>query len=539
MWLLCVVVTALMPSQHLRTSPRSKITNLQPSQTNPFQPELVVGLIGPVGSGLAELYQHIGTALRRHEYKAVRIRVSGTFQDLLPGVQLPVAKAKRSRADYEALMNAGDLIRATAERNDAALFGALNELRRQRRAFAGDVSRPATRTAFVLDSIKTPEELALLRWLYQDRFVAVSAFSPVENRKTRLKDEFRDATPGGRASDHEADATAVIRRDEADTSNPRGQDVTAAFWQADLFVDMQTARRPRAQVERFLDLFFGYQFGTPTKDEYGMYLAFASALRSASLSRQVGAAILKPDGAVVSIGTNEVARAGGGHYWSGEDPDARDFVGEEDTGFKYKRRLLNDTLEALRGLGVVVESALDVEKLKELPVFDVIEYYREVHAEMSAVADAARHGADLLGCSLYTTTFPCHDCAKQIVASGIGRVIFVEPYPKSLVSELYSDSIRIGSATTGVVGFETFIGVAPRQYQELFRMTRRKDDQGRKIEWSGMIRVGGSAGKLEDNRLQRLLLESEFPRIVQRESAVLALYKPTLDKLSAVTRSSK
>jgi hypothetical protein len=70
-------------------------------------------------------------------------------------------------------------------------------------------------------------------------------------------------------------------------------------------------------------------------------------------------------------------------------------------------------------------------------------------------------------------------------------------------------------------------------------MTRRKDDQGRKIEWSGMIRVGGSAGQLEDERLQRLLLESEFPRIVQRESAVLALYKPTLDKLSTVTRSSK
>jgi deoxycytidylate deaminase len=501
---------------------------------SPFQPELVVGLIGPVGSGLAELFQHVATSLRRHDYKASRLRVSATFHDLLPQMKLPVGKSKRSRADYEALMDAGDLIRRTAERNDAALFGALNELRRQRRSLVGDVSRPASRTAFVLDSIKTPEELALLRWLYQDRFVAISAFSPVEQRRTRLKDEFRDASPGRRAIDHEADATAVIRRDESDTGNQWGQDVSAAFWQADLFIDMQTSRRPRNQVERFFDLLFGYQFGTPTKDEYGMYLAFASALRSASMSRQVGAAILRPDGAVVSIGTNEVARAGGGHYWSGEDPDARDFLGEEDTGFKYRRRLLNDTLEALRTLGAVSDETLDIAKLKDLPVFDIIEYYREVHAEMSAVADAARHGVSTLDCHLYTTTFPCHDCAKHIVATGIARVVFVEPYPKSLVSELYSDSIRIGPASKGVVGFETFIGVAPRQYQELFRMNRRKDDEGRKIEWSGAIRVGGSSGQLEDRRLQRLLLESEFPRIVQRESAVFSLYQSTLDRLKTI-----
>jgi cytidine deaminase len=242
---------------------------------------------------------------------------------------------------------------------------------------------------------------------------------------------------------------------------------------------------------------------------------------------------------VVSIGTNEVARAGGGHYWSSEDPDARDFIGEEDTGFKYRRRLLNDTIEALRTMGAVGEQALDVDKLKDLPVFDIIEYYREVHAEMSAVADAARHGNPVLDCHLYTTTFPCHDCAKHIVASGIARVIFVEPYPKSLVSELYSDSIQIGPATKGVVGFETFIGVAPRKYQELFRMNRRKDDTGRKIEWSDAIRVGGSSGQLEDARLQRLLLESEFPRIVQRENAVFSLYRSTLDKLKTTTGVSK
>lgn len=265
-----------------------------------------------------------------------------------------------------------------------------------------------------------------------------------------------------------------------------------------------------------------------------MYLAFASALRSASMSRQVGASVLRPDGAVVSIGTNEVARAGGGHYWSGEDPDGRDFIGEEDTGFKYKRRLLDDTIQALRDRGVIRSNQKDI-NLGNLPVFDIIEYYREVHAEMSALADAARHGSAVQGAHLFTTTFPCHDCAKHIVASGIARVVFVEPYPKSLVSELYSDSIRLGPPTANLVGFETFIGVAPRQFQALFRMNTRKDSQGRKVEW-GSIRIGGSNGQLEDPKLERLLLESEFPRIVEREDAVMALYETTLNKLQTITR---
>lgn len=84
-----------------------------------------------------------------------------------------------------------------------------------------------------------------------------------------------------------------------------------------------------------------------------------------------------------------------------------------------------------------------------------IDYIRAVHAEMAALTDAARHGVSTKGCVLYTTTFPCHDCAKHIVASGIQRVVYVEPYPKSLVQEFYSDSITAdsGNECAGKVRF--------------------------------------------------------------------------------------
>jgi cytidine deaminase len=119
-------------------------------------------------------------------------------------------------------------------------------------------------------------------------------------------------------------------------------------------------------------------------------------------------------------------------------------------------------------------------------VDSIIEFGRCVHAEMAAVVDAARRGAAVNGGVLYTTTFPCHECARHIVAAGIKRVIYRLPYPKSLVRELYPDSIDIDDegCHTGRVAFSSFVGVAPRRYNSLFTMRARKDDKGIVIKWS-------------------------------------------------------
>jgi hypothetical protein len=101
---------------------------------------------------------------------------------------------------------------------------------------------------------------------------------------------------------------------------------------------------------------------------------------------------------------------------------------------------------------------------------------------MSAISDAARNGRALKDTVLYCTTFPCHICAKHIVAAGLKKVVFLEPYPKSLASELHSDSIEIESSDRGQfskypsVKFEHFFGVTPRRYRELFERSSRKED---------------------------------------------------------------
>jgi tRNA(Arg) A34 adenosine deaminase TadA len=118
--------------------------------------------------------------------------------------------------------------------------------------------------------------------------------------------------------------------------------------------------------------------------------------------------------------------------------------------------------------------------MKDSQFMDALEYGRIIHAEMSAITDAARLGMPVKDATLFCTTFPCHMCAKHIVASGLKRVVFLEPYPKSLASDLHSDSIDVEGGPRGnyslfkSVKFEHSFGVTPRRYRELFERSRRK-----------------------------------------------------------------
>jgi deoxycytidylate deaminase len=139
-----------------------------------------------------------------------------------------------------------------------------------------------------------------------------------------------------------------------------------------------------------------------------------------------------------------------------------------------------------------------------LEFYTLTEFGRVVHAEMEALLSCTRAGVSCVGATLYCTTFPCHNCAKHIIAAGISRVVYVEPYPKSKALDFHSDSIelktRFDEATsTNRVIFEPFIGVGARRFLDFFSMNlglgsklKRKDKEGSTIDWtieSGKPRV--------------------------------------------------
>lgn len=108
-------------------------------------------------------------------------------------------------------------------------------------------------------------------------------------------------------------------------------------------------------------------------------------------------------------------------------------------------------------------------------------------AYVSEIA-AAPHIADgsafaITGWSrLFCTTFPCHLCARHIVAAGVREVIFIEPYEKSRALELCGDSISVEPSEPSPTrtNFKAFVGFAPRRYLDFFEAQEiRKTSDGK------------------------------------------------------------
>ena len=124
-----------------------------------------------------------------------------------------------------------------------------------------------------------------------------------------------------------------------------------------------------------------------TWDEYFMSIALLSAKRSDDPSTQVGACIVDSNNKVVSIGYNGMPR------------------GIDDSDLSWNRN------------GTDLDS----------------KYLYVCHAEFNAILNT-RDGSQLKGCRVYVTLFPCNECAKAIIQTGIKEIVYL--------SDKYADSIE-------------------------------------------------------------------------------------------------
>ena len=67
----------------------------------------------------------------------------------------------------------------------------------------------------------------------------------------------------------------------------------------------------------------------------------------------------------------------------------------------------------------------------------------EIHAEMNAIIWAARKGISIEDATIYVTLEPCSDCSKNIIASGIRRIVYERAYEHThseLISKFLQDN---------------------------------------------------------------------------------------------------
>lgn len=110
-------------------------------------------------------------------------------------------------------------------------------------------------------------------------------------------------------------------------------------------------------------------------DQYFMGVSKLSALRSKDPSTKVGACIVSADNRIVGVGYNGMP------------------YGTDDEFAPWGR----------------VGGFLDTK------------YAYVVHAELNAILNSTK---ELKGCRLYVSLFPCHECAKAIIQSGIKEIVY-------------------------------------------------------------------------------------------------------------------
>ncbi|QGS28989.1 nucleoside/nucleotide kinase family protein [Cupriavidus metallidurans] len=254
--------------------------------------ELVIGLVGPVGSGCTTTGAQIATILERdYGYKVYRHKLSDLIVSHAHLTGEKFDDNHRGADRISQLQRIGDNLRRLCGHGYLAAK-AIERIAQLRMEFGFGKSLDgldvplSVRTVHIIDSLKNPNELRLLRDTYGGMFWLFGVFAPESVRKDRLEHHQR--------LDPES-LQAIIKRDYSEAEK-HGQSVRDVFHQADFFVrnDQSNEGMLTLVLNRYLEILFGYPVHTPNSDESAMAAAHAEASKSACLSRQVGAAIASP-----------------------------------------------------------------------------------------------------------------------------------------------------------------------------------------------------------------------------------------------------
>lgn len=457
------------------------------------RPEIVIGLVGALGTEMGRVETALSGALTSVGYASRSIRVSELIASAYGELELP--EIPDADTDLDRLMDMGDRLREHHDDGGAAAAITVSEIARQREAELGEdaVEAGAEREAVasIVRQMKHPDEVQVLRSVYGPRFILIGAWSPKEQRQDVIERRLRSSMSGLEQSWYTQHAVRLMSRDESDGSRKLGQRVRDTFELADAYVAINSGYSIDKEVDRLIRLLFGAPFETPTRDEQAMFQAFGARLRSSAGGRQVGAVAIDADGELLVSGTNDVPKGGGGQYWSGDEPDHRDFQSGFDFNDREKFQVAFDLVDRLKQaswLGgeiggreskELVEQALSPGgPFSKSRLADLLEFGRILHAEMALVCTAARRGTALAGATMYSTTYPCHACARLIIGSGIKQVVYIDPYPKSLVPWMYQSEVS-EHEDQAKVAFTAFAGVAPRLFPLVFAMTSHGRDRDR------------------------------------------------------------
>ena len=368
----------------------------------------VIGLTGSFGSGCTTAAAYLRDDRGFHPIK------------LSDAIKSELAKEGNASPSRHELQRKGDELReatggrALVELSLAALDGTMPE-------------------RIVFDGIRNVAEINFLQNIFGDRLTLIAVIAPSKSRWDRIGTT--------NYTNHGLTQTDFIDDDRRDRNEevPHGQQVELCVDRADVLIDNGPSTDHgafREKINEYADLAIGAITRQPKQSEILMNVAYGASHSSKCLKRHVGAVVVDTSGQVVGLGYNE------------NPLSTKPCVEEPEYKFTcYRDIVRNKHFASLVGLGAkcpVCGKAIETSEgppwrcsacqregkktnLEEFFFPDrALNWCTAIHAEVWALRLA---GERARGGVLYTTTFPCFQCAEQIAQSGISTVFFTEAYP--------------------------------------------------------------------------------------------------------------
>ncbi len=412
---------------------------------------LIVGITGPFGSGCTSYCNALAVAPYNFNYYKLSKIVWDKWEEQNTG------KDKKEALRSE-LQDIGNNLRR--EHGDGYL--ALKTW--EDNAFYEKISN---NESIVIDNIRNLGEVEFFRGKHPNFHLIAICCSPAE-QWNRSEPEYKER------NSTKDDFLKELKRDQKEGFH-WGQQVDLCVYEAEIVIineeHHQDKRRRllghQLEIDNYIQLLEGKEKRTPTEQETYMNIAYSASQMSMCIKRQVGAVIIDQKKNVISVGHN--------------DPP----VASEQCIMKYgkcyrdivRKEFFSDLKTNCPNCKVYFENIkfpfyCPSCKINLEDIFfkdRIINRCRSLHAEEKAIINAGLNG--LKNSTMYITTFPCNECAKKILYTGIEEIYYVEPYPDEDSYKLLTKSQNVN------IEIKQFKGVKRDGYFKLLGSWRRKTEE--------------------------------------------------------------
>ncbi|MGI9249988.1 MAG: hypothetical protein ACR2PR_02155, partial [Pseudohongiellaceae bacterium] len=150
------------------------------SQSLAEYPELVFGLVSPIGGNLNALTDNLSQSLQTVDYKTVNVKLTAEMLQFKADVEKPKSNAYNHLVTHK--MDYATKLCQMSNNPSTMAMVAIESITRNRAKNSGLIDSPAAQTAYVVNQLKRPEEVAYLKRTYGKQFVLVSAYTAFEER---------------------------------------------------------------------------------------------------------------------------------------------------------------------------------------------------------------------------------------------------------------------------------------------------------------------------------------------------------------------